>query len=171
MMPEADLGLVILANHHRTGLNFALRSWILDACLGRPQRDWSEIVRTDYASGYERLLAEAKAQFDAKRPAPTRPSLPLADYAGVYESRIYGRVQVASRDQQLGIRFGTRFDGELSHWQEESFRATFPNPRLDDWLVTFHVNAGQVAGLRIKESPWAPAWYEDADNLGEFLRS
>jgi CubicO group peptidase (beta-lactamase class C family) len=47
MMPEERLGLVVLANHHRTGLNSALRSWIFDACLGRPERDWSEAVRAD----------------------------------------------------------------------------------------------------------------------------
>ncbi|MEX2139063.1 MAG: serine hydrolase [Pirellulales bacterium] len=170
LMPEEGLGLVVLANHHRTGLNFALRSWIFDACLGRPERDWSEIVRTDYANGYQRLLREAKAQFDANRPSETRPLRPLSEYSGLYESQLYGRLRITAKDDRLGLRFGTRFEGELEHWQNDAFRATFGNPRLDDWMVTFAIKDGEVAGLHVKESPWAPAWYDDADDLGEFLR-
>jgi len=43
-----------------------------------------------HARGYQRLLREAKAQFDAKRPPATRPPMPLSEYAGVYESKLYG---------------------------------------------------------------------------------
>lgn len=170
MMPEERLGLVVLANHHQTGLNSALRSWIFDACLGRPQRDWSEVVRSDYANGYQRLLREAKAQFDAQRPPTTRPSKPLSEYAGVYESKLYGPLRIKAGDDRLSLQFGTRFEGELKHWQDDTFRAAFPNPRLDDWLVTFAVKEGTVAGMQVQESPWAPAWYDDADDLGEFHR-
>lgn len=170
MMPEERLGLVVLANHHQTGLNSALSSWIFDACLGRPQRDWSEAVRADYSNGYQRLLREAKAQFDAKRPPVTRPSMPLSEYAGVYESKLYGPLRIEAADDRLSLQFGTRFEGELKHWQNDTFQATFPNPRLDDWLVTFSVKEGAVAAMQVKESPWAPAWYDNADDLGEFLR-
>jgi CubicO group peptidase (beta-lactamase class C family) len=170
MIPKERLGLVILANHHRTELNAALRSWILDALLGRPERDWSESVRTDYANGYQRLLQEAKAQFETKRPPPMSPSRPIAEYAGIYESQLFGRLRVTAKDEALGIRFGTRFEGDLEHWHEDAFRATFPNPRLDDWLVTFTIADSEATKLRVKESPWAPAWYDDADDLGEFVR-
>ena len=170
MMPQERLGLAILSNHHRTGLNFALRSWIFDACLGRPSRDWSEIVRADYTNGYQRLLREAKAQFDANRPAPTRPR-PLPEYVGHYHSQLYGELRITARRDKLGIQFGTRFEGNLQHWKENDFRAFFHNPRLDDWMVSFTLKAGNVASLRAQESPWAPAWYDDADDLGEFVRS
>jgi CubicO group peptidase (beta-lactamase class C family) len=170
MMPAEQLGLVVLTNLHRTGLNYALRSWIFDACLGRPERDWSEIVRTDYANGYQRLLREAKAQFEANRLPAARPSLPLRSYTGVFESKLYGRIRVTSDDQGLHLQFGTRFVGKLEHWADDAFRVTFTNPRLDDWLVTFTIKDGVVTALHVKESPWAPAWYDDADDLGEFLR-
>jgi CubicO group peptidase (beta-lactamase class C family) len=171
MMPEERLGLVVLANHHRTGLNSALRTWIFDACLGRPERDWSEDVRTDYATGYQRLLREAKAQFDAKRPPAMRPLRPLSEYAGLYESQLYGCLRITAKDDRLALQFGTRFEGEMEHWRQDAFRTTFGNPRLDDWMVTFAIKDGHVASLRVKESPWAPAWYDDDDDLGEFLRS
>jgi CubicO group peptidase (beta-lactamase class C family) len=170
MAPSRRLGLVVLSNLHRTGLNYALRSWLLDAALGREERDWSEIVRADYAGGYRRLLREAKATFDASRKDAAPCALPLAEYAGEYESRLYGRVRVSFHGDRLSLQFGTRFDGALTHWQDNSFRATFPNPRLDDWLVTFDVREDAARSLRVKESPWAPAWYDDADDLGVFDR-
>lgn len=170
MMPVERLGLVVLANHHQTGLNSALRSWIFDACLGRPQRDWSEDVRTDYANGYQLLLREAKAQFDAKRPAATSALRPRSEYAGRYESKLYGDLVVTAKNDRLSLQFGTRFEGELQHWENDAFRAVFPNPRLDDWFVTFVGKDGVVTGIQAKESPWAPAWYDDADDLGEFHR-
>jgi CubicO group peptidase (beta-lactamase class C family) len=169
MMPEARLGLVILANHHRTGLNSALRSWLFDALLGRPERDWSEAVRADYANGYQRLLREAKTQFEGKRPPAAPPPRPLSEYAGAYESELYGRLRVTA-EADLLIQFGTRFLGGLEHWQQDVFRATFANPRIDDWLVTFTIQGQEILGLHIKESPWAPPWYEDADDLGDFHR-
>jgi CubicO group peptidase (beta-lactamase class C family) len=170
MMPEERLGLIVLSNCHQTGLNSALRSWIFDACLGRPPRDWSETVRSDYSNGYQQLLREAKTKFEANRSQATRPSKSPADYAGVYESNVYGPLRIKTGDDRLRLQFGTRFEGELQHWENDAFRATFPDRRLDDWLVTFTVKDGIVAGLQVKESPWAPAWYDDADDLGDFHR-
>ena len=73
-------------------------------------------------------------------------------------------------ETRLRLQYGSRFDGKLQHWEDDIFRALFPNPRLDDWLVTFNISDGKVTGLHVKESPWAPAWYDDADDLGEFER-
>lgn len=170
MIPEERLGLVVLSNNHQTGLNSALRSWILDAMLGKTPRDWSEEVRKDYTNGYQRQFREAKAQFDSTRPAKSPLPRPLGDYAGRYTSKLYGDIVVTSKDNNLQLQLGTRFDGRLEHWQNDEFRAFFPNPRLDDWLVTFKVEDGAVKSLHAKESPWAPAWYDDADDLGEFRR-
>ncbi len=48
----------------------------------------------------------------------------------------------------------------------------FPDlTQLDDWLVTVAAKDVVVTSLRARESPWAPAWYEDADDLGEFQRT
>ena len=89
-LPQQRLGLAILSNHHRTGLNYALRFRIFDAVLNRPSKDWSEVVRQDYTNGFHRLIREAKAEFDAKRPVAKSPPRALAEYVGKYESKLYG---------------------------------------------------------------------------------
>ncbi len=70
----------------------------------------------------------------------------------------------------MGLKYGTRFQGELKRWQRDAFRASFSNPSLDDWLVTFAATAGRITSLRVQESPWAPSWYDDRDDLGVFER-
>lgn len=169
MIPEARLGMVILANQHNTGLNLALRIWILDALLGSTPRDWSEKVRSSFTKVLERF-DEAKTKYAENHPKETTLPQPLSEFAGRYTSPLYGDVVITELDGRLSLQFGTRFKGELQHWEKESFRAFFPNPRLDDWLVTFAIQDGRITGLRAKESPWAPADYNDADDLGDFHR-
>jgi CubicO group peptidase (beta-lactamase class C family) len=170
MMPQERLGVVILSNHHQTGINSALKSWIFDRLLSRPQKDWSTAVRTDYIQGWQRLRREAKARFAAKRPPEKPASLPLSEYAGKYVSDLYGTIHVREKDGSLRLQFGTRFLGELQTWGGDSFRVFFSNPRLDDWLVTFAIDEDKVASLKAQESPWAPEWYNDRDDLGVFKK-
>ncbi len=170
LIPKERLGVVILSNHQKTGINYALRFWIFDRLLGRPDHDWSRTVLKDYAQGWQRLLREAKAEFDAKRPPEKPPSQPLADYAGTYESQLYGTIRVTQREGGLALRFGPRFQGELRTWQGDAFRAFFASQRHHDWLVKFSVADGNVASLQVQEAPWAPAWYDDRDDLGVFAR-
>lgn len=169
-IPKERMGVVILSNHQRTGINYALRSWIFDRLLGRPDHDWSSVVLKDYTQGWQRLLREAKAEFDAKQPPKTPTTQPLADYAGTYESELYGTIRVSEQDGGLKLRFGPRFTGELRSWQGDAYRAFFTSPLHHDWLVTFSMTDGQVASLHVQEAPWAPAWYDDRDDLGTFVR-
>lgn len=74
IMPDEGLGVVILSNHHQTGINSALRSWIFDRLLARPGYDWSSAVRKDYTQGWQRLLREAKTEFETRRPPEMPPA-------------------------------------------------------------------------------------------------
>lgn len=171
MLPNEQLGVVILSNNHQTGLNFALRSWLLDRLLGLPARDWSAIVREDYANGWQRELRESKAAFAARPVADMPPSLPVSSYAGTYENTLFGAIRVSGDNGRLALRFARRFSGHLEHRTGDAFRAYFDNPMLNDWLVTFALDRGQVVSLHAQEAPWAPEWYDDRDDLGNFRRT
>jgi hypothetical protein len=58
----------------------------------------------------------------------------------------------------------------MKSWGENQFRAFFSTPGIDDWLVTFAVRDDRIHSMHVQESPWAPAWYDDRDNLGVFAR-
>jgi CubicO group peptidase (beta-lactamase class C family) len=171
LVPSEHFGFVLLANDHRTGLNYALRSWLLDACCVLPERDWSEIVWRDYSHGYQRLIFEAKVNFEAERATDTTPSHPISAYAGTYVSPLYGPLGISGSVDSLALEFGSRFRGRLVHWSEESFRVLFDNPLQEDWLLNFKLAEGTIKAVDVTVAPWAPDWFEDGQALGEFERT
>jgi CubicO group peptidase (beta-lactamase class C family) len=169
-LPEEQLGLVILANLHETGINYALRHTILDAYLGEPERDWSTLVRNDYRNGYQKALREGREGYARQRVKDTKPSLAIGSYAGDYESDLYGKIEVGEQDGKLSLRYGIRFVGSADHWHHDTFRVAFENPVLNEWMITFSLDdRGRVKTLHAQEAPWAPAYMDTAD-LGPFRR-
>ena len=98
MMPEENLGLVVLTNSE-TPLSTALSNKIFDVFLGVPKRDWSADYLARAKAGRERAAAEAKKVEDARVP-DTRPSLPLAAYAGAYTGQMFGDARVSEGGRQ-----------------------------------------------------------------------
>jgi hypothetical protein len=143
----------------------------MDACFGSPESDWSEKVRFDYKNNSERLLREAEQKFTADRKQGTTPSHPIAEYAGTYVSPLYGSIHITEKKDGLALQLGSRFQGRMTHWSDESFRVKFEEPLHDDWLVTFSNRNGTITGMSAKETPWAPDWYEEPEDFGRFERS
>lgn len=171
MLPRERFGFVILANSHRTGINFALHHRILDEYLGEPAKDWSTIVRNDFTNGFYRMLRESRATYAKKRQTDTQPESPLPNYAGTYRNRLFGNLTIQKIDDGLRLRFGPHRIALLEHWQDNTFEAKFNNPTMADWHVTFQVtDNGDVPSVRAVAAPWALPWYDDATVVGVFRR-
>ena len=102
----------------------------------------------------EKAEGEAEAAKAAgKRNRDSRPSLPLATYAGRYRDAWYGDVLLEHRDGKLTIRFThtKQLAGELEHWQYDTFVARWRDRTLfADAYVTFSLKPdGSIAGARI----------------------
>lgn len=169
MLPRERFGFVILANSHRTGINFALHHRILDEFLGEPAKDWSTIVLDDYTNGYHRMLRESRAAWIERRQTDTRPELALPKYTGTYRNALFGDLTVRDAGNGLTLRFGSRRIATLEHWQHNTFEADFNNPVIEDWQVTFEVSGeGKVESVKAVAAPWALAWHDDALVVGDF---
>lgn len=171
MLPSERFGFVILANSHRTGINFALHHRILDEYLGEPAKDWSSIVLDDYTNGYYRMLRESRVDYAKKRQTDTKPDLALPNYSGTYRNGLFGDLSVHEVEDGLELRFGPRRIALLEHWQHNTFEANFNNRVVEDWHVTFEVtDDGQVESVTAVAAPWAMPWYDDATVVGKFSR-
>ena len=171
MLPEERFGFVILANSHRTGINFALHHRILDEFLGEPRKDWSTIVRNDYTNGWLKMLRDARAAYEQKRRTDTKPTLEPAGYTGTYRNALFGDLTIRETESGLAFRFGPRRVARLEHWQDNTFQADFTNPAIEDWHVTFRVTAnGAVESVQAVAAPWAPAWHDDGTIVGNFRK-
>lgn len=147
MMPESRLGVVILTSQNGSGLPQAILHRVFDHQLGGLLKDWS-------ADAFKRLEAarararEAQKKADAMRLADTKPSLPLAAYAGTYADSLYGDVVIREEGGKLHLTFGPNWQSDLEHYHLDSFRARFDTPVLPPVPVLFRIGgSGKVESV------------------------
>ncbi len=151
LMPEENLGLVILTNMNGTQLRDALPFTVFDHYLGGPRKDWSAAY---LALRDERRAAadSAQAKIDSAHVTGTQPSLPLESYAGVYHDTMYGDVLVELQDGHLVLRTGPAFTGDLEHWHYDTFRVVWRDRMLGKQFATFELDAqGKPAALNLED--------------------
>ncbi len=139
MLPDLKVGVAVLTNAESGPAFDALVHRVLDHYLGATDTDW--------LAGYRRLVARVdsltrveEAQTVASRNTASRPSLPLARYAGTYRDAWYGDIAIADEGGRLVIRFSKspQLVGDMEHWQYDSFLVKWRDRELRaDAFVTF----------------------------------
>lgn len=170
MMPEEELGLVILSNMDKSPIVFILMHQILRAYLGLPWVDISSEV-LEVVRAMEEQSQPAVRKEEELRIKGTEPSLPLTEYAGTYESELYGELTITHENGQLVLNFGSALRGGLEHWHYDTFRLIPEDP----YLIRSYIGRPQVAfilreGARVVEvnigNPGIPGGF----TLGTFDR-
>ena len=165
MMPEENMGVVILANMNGTGLPTAIMNKLFDLHLKAPPRDWSAEMRKRTEASMARARA-AQQRAEAARVPNTKPSLPLAAYAGTYVDSLHGEVVVREATGKLSLSFGPNWSGDLAHWHFDTFRTRFDTPVFGAITATFRLDAAakvdevqlDLAGpMTFKRRPEPPA--------------
>jgi len=157
MIPDLKLGVIVLTNQEAEEAHAAIAYTVLDHYLGAPQTDWvaaeADLARQEQAAG-EAVVKQAAA----KRNADSRPSLPVASYAGRFRDAWYGDVLIEERGGRLSISFTHTkgLTGDLEHWQYDTFVARWRDRTLGaDAYVTFSLKPdGSID--EIKMTPVSP---------------
>ena len=142
LVPDENLGIVVLTNQEESGAFSAIVYHIVDHYLGAPENDWIQGFYDQRQQSMKRAADAEKLQ-DAARNARSQPSLPLAQYAGEYEDPWYGKARITAENGKLVLQM-TRTPlmvGELSHWQYNTFKAVFRDNTIPDAFVTFAMKA------------------------------
>ncbi len=159
MIPEENLGVVVLSNLDVESLAGMLLYDVFDAYLVGPELAWDrtkwEIWLRNEGPGYAyRPRDEARARLEQARVPGTQPSQTLAQYAGTYESPLNGRLLVQLDDGRLLVKFG-QWTTEMSHWEGDAFYVRAPTRLTFDWLLTFDVSdKGTVDRVIVKHVGW-----------------
>jgi CubicO group peptidase (beta-lactamase class C family) len=139
LVPELKLGIVILTNQESNAAHTAIANTIVDRYLNAGATDWIAAY-TERAKGNAGDATSVVQQAAAKRNANSKPSLPIASYAGRYRDAWYGDVRIEERNGKLELYFTHTKDlaGELEHWQYDTFVVRWRNRTLDaDAYVSF----------------------------------
>ncbi|MBA3318767.1 MAG: serine hydrolase [Gemmatimonadales bacterium] len=168
MIPELRLGVAVLTNQESGAAFESVVYQVLDHYLGAKA--------PDYPAAYTRLVEQNRAELrtmeekaSAARDSTSRPSLPLARYAGIYRDAWYGDVTIAVEGKGLVIRFGATpsLVGDLIHWQHDSFLARWRDRELRaDAYATFALNHdGSIERLTLVPSSPAVDFSFDFQDL------
>jgi len=153
LVPEQKLGIVVLTNQEVGAAFNAITMDVLDAYLQAPQTDWVAAYAAAVAKAQDKA-DEGWARHQAARDASSRPSLPLAGYAGGYRDAWYGDVAVEQKGRTLRLRFGktAQLVGTLEHWQHDTFIVRWDDRSLNaDAFVNFSLDPdGKVRDMRMQ---------------------
>ncbi|WP_449446213.1 serine hydrolase [Thermomonas brevis] len=153
LMPNEKIGVVVLTSAE-VGVAFnAITYEALDMMLGNGGHDWLK----GYGIAFEKSQGNADADWQkhvAARDANSKPSLPLAKYAGTYRDPWYGDVVIRQGAKGLEMQFGKTAEllGDIEHWQHDSFIVRWRDRGLNaDAFVNFSLDAdGAIREVRME---------------------
>jgi CubicO group peptidase (beta-lactamase class C family) len=142
MIPDVGVGVAVLTNQESGGAFDSIAYRVIDHYLGASGFDWIAAYKTVEDRGVANAAA-AEARAATARDAASKPSLPLAQYAGTYRDQWYGDITIAVENGALTMRFShtPSLSGPLEHWQHDTFIARWRDRELRaDAFVTFALN-------------------------------
>jgi len=139
LVPDERLGIAVFTNQE-IGLAFQAITWrLLDHFTGAAPTDWVAVYRARQVR-QDSIIGAQEHAAAAGRDTASRPSLPLAKYAGAYRDAWYGDISIALENGKLVMRFShsPSLTGDLEHFQYNTFIARWRDRELRaDAYVTF----------------------------------
>jgi CubicO group peptidase (beta-lactamase class C family) len=141
LVPEENLGVVILTNAEEDGAFDSILFYLLDSYFGVSSTDWIAAFK---AAKDERVKVATQVTIDQSNaePAVAKPSLPLNEYAGLYNDAWYGPATI--RLENAGLVFTLdhtpKAVADLQIWQYDTFKAHWRDRTIEDAFVTFALN-------------------------------
>jgi hypothetical protein len=138
LVPEENLGVVILTNAEEDFAFEAVLYHILDSYLGG--------TTADYITGFKAMEDKQRKDADETmskaaqtRAVESKPSLPMEKYTGDYLDPWYGKVTIRQENNGLVLNFERTEKGlaDLQPWQADTFKAHWRDHTVEDAFVTF----------------------------------
>ncbi|MBT8220598.1 MAG: serine hydrolase [Bacteroidia bacterium] len=147
MIPEHDLGMVILTNMNGTGIPTILAHSATDILLDIEPKDW-------YTRAYGSENDEDEDEDEDPeqlRVEGTSPTHDLKDYTGTYQHPSYGDCIITLKGEQLHMKYYT-FEADINHWHYELFKGEVdPIGELEVYFVSD--KNGAIVGLKTSMDP------------------
>jgi CubicO group peptidase (beta-lactamase class C family) len=138
LVPEENLGVVILTNAEQGGAFDSILYHVLDHYFNQPPTDWIAAFKA-VNDTEEKDAAGTMKNAEASRAADSKPSLPLEKYAGAYTDAWYGPITLTMENGGLVITFDhtPSMIGDLQPWQYDTFKAHWRRRTIEDAFITF----------------------------------
>lgn len=150
LLPEENLGIVVLTNTDQNYFYEALKLELLDAYLGLPYRNYSKLYNNYFQKKLKRELAEIKNMHDSVAMNHT-PPLSLDAYTGTYTNEVYGNIVISLTDESLQMSFQhhKNLKATLEYMGENRFLCTYNNPLFGIKAFPFVVDGKSVKSFTL----------------------
>ncbi|EWH06476.1 beta-lactamase [Pseudoalteromonas lipolytica SCSIO 04301] len=139
LLPEKNLGIVILSNQQAFSALSAVTYEVLEDALELDDKDWVEELAKKHFENKEKAYANATPE----TPADYQPKLPNINYTGTLHDNWYGDVIIEELNGQLRIDFThtKRLKGQLEHYTGNTFIVKWDEKLLEaDAYIEFQMN-------------------------------
>jgi CubicO group peptidase (beta-lactamase class C family) len=154
-LPDEKLGIYVYGNLDHAEVRHALVFRAFDHFALGGNRDWS----TDFLKLYTNIRAggeKSLKEFEAKRVPNTKPSLPLADYAGTYSDPLYGTCIITVEGDQLVAEANKVLKAKFSHWHFDQFRGWYDKKWYGKAHMSFTIGPdGKIASVSFDGTDFA----------------
>ena len=151
-VPSLKLGIAVLTNQESGAAFRAVTNRVLDHFMNAPKIDWRAVFDSLEKSNQAAVVAQVSGAITT-RDSLSKPSLPIARYAGRYTDTWYGDATVSVSDGKLTLAMLPSPDlvGELQHWQYDTFVVRWKDRSLRaDAFITFQLTPdGQVESAKM----------------------
>lgn len=154
LVPEEELGIIVLTNTDQNGFFEALKWEILDAYLGLPYRDYNGVFlqgTLEDEAGMADWRAKIRDTIAMKLPT----AAPLDAFVGRYQNEAYGALSFVNKGDYLEGRFAHHnMTAKLEPLGGKRFLCSFSDPTFGMRTVWFDVAEGQVASFTLRVAPF-----------------
>lgn len=169
MIPDLNLGVVVLTNQESTGAYWSVIYHILDHYMKNPAFDWT----AGYRKQLDSSLARQQKQLQQNTAPPVsagNSAIPLKKYTGKFTDRMYGDVTISENAGNLTMSFTQlpQLVADLIYFQYNTFIARFRNADLKgDAYVNFSLSEkGEITQISMKSiNPDTNLYLEDVKLL------
>ena len=151
LIPEENLGVVVLTNTDANSFYEALKNEIVDAYLNLPYRNYSNLYLGSYKKYSGRELAQYKAQKDTVA-MHLKPASDLKNFAGHYLNPVYGYLDITVTGDQLKMTFEhhPNLTGTLECLGGNRFLCTYNDPVYGIKVLPFKIENNQVKSMHLR---------------------
>lgn len=138
LVPQENLGVVILTNAEEDFAFESILYHILDSYLGGATQDYTVAFKT-VEDKHQKEADETMKKAATARAADSKPSLPMEKYTGEYSDPWYGKMTITQESSGLVLTLARTTKGvaDLQHWQYDTFKAHWRDRTVEDAFVTF----------------------------------
>lgn len=150
LLPEENLGVVVLTNDDQNPFFQALKWEIIDAYLGLPFRDYDNYFYTRAKQQKEVVSKQIEAWKDSAK-MNIKPDVLIKDFAGKYINDVYGFVEIKEKDNFLEMSFEhhSKLTGKLEHIGSNRFLCTYNDPTYGIKVLPFVVKDGKAVSFTL----------------------